>query len=755
MKHFVANCFGLVAPLFFAVLVSMLAPSARAADAQAAGAPATVDAGAVTVSRLVLRLRPEARPSDGEPLSVAALAALQSFLGQPLAGATATPAGNQSIELARPVSPAVARQLVNALRMRGDVVWAEVERGHGARSALLKSTVAAGAGAANVRHLIVTFADAQSVQASRRNEKLGIDRDAALSGVAAMPLHVERAVAGGAWLVTFPAAVDAATAEAAAERLQSAGTVRFAMPDYRVHTLQTPNDPYYVDGDQWNLQDAASTGLAGIDATHAWDITTGSPNMVIAVVDTGIVNHPDLAGRILSGYDFISDTPTSNDGDGRDADPTDPGDWTTRNECGRGEPATDSDWHGTMVTGVLAANTGNGIGVAGVDWNAKIVPVRALGRCGGDFSDILNAMTWAAGLPVPGAPANPHPAKVINLSVGGAGSCTSQMQATLDQILDAGVFIAVAAGNENGNADGDVPASCGGVSTVAATDYLGARASYSNYSTQMDIAAPGGDQDRNGDADAITTTWNSGTTVAASPNYAVVEGTSFSTPEVSGVAALMLAINPALTPAQIKALMAQSASPFRAGSDCATLNICGAGILNAFGAVQAARASLGAPAAVPVVEYYHAALNHYFMTASASDIAALDAGVFAGWQRTGYTFNAYLAATPGFGPVCRFYIPPGWGDSHFYSALQSDCQIIPSTWPYFELESSNVFYIGVPDINGACPANTVPVYRVWNQLPATNHRYTTSLAVRATMVAAGWVADGGYGSDHVNMCAPQ
>ncbi len=753
MKQFIANRFGRLTALLLAVL---LAPSVGAAGMQTTADPAAVnvDADGAAITRLVLRFRPEARPAEGQPLSSHALEALSSFLGVSLTRASVTAAGNQVIELARPVGVSEARQLANTLRMRGDIVWAEVERGQAALPAQLKSTTVAGAGPANVRRLIVTFGDTSSIQASRRNDRPGGERDAAISDAAATPLRVARATVGGAWLVEFPAAVDAATAEAAAARLVSTGAARFAMPDYRVHTMLRPNDPYYAQGDQWYLQDAASTGLAGIDATHAWDITTGSASMVIAVVDTGIVAHPDLVGRILPGYDFVGDSPTANDGDGRDADPTDPGDWTTARECGAGEKATDSDWHGTMVTGVLAADTSNGIGVAGVDWNARVVPARALGRCGGDFSDILDAMTWSAGLPVPGVPANPHPAKVINLSVGGEGVCTGQMQSILDQILDAGVFIAVSAGNDNKNADNYVPASCSGVSTVAATDYFGARASYSNFSQSMDIAAPGGDKDRNGTADTITTTWNSGSTVAVSPNYAIADGTSFSTPEVAGVAALMLAINPALTPAQIKSLMAQTASPFAVGSDCPSKG-CGPGILNAFGAVKAAQATVAGPTAVPVVEYYHQAFNHYFMSASPTDIAALDAGLFSGWQRTGYTFNAYLTPAPGFGPVCRFYIPPAWGDSHFYSALQSDCAIVPVTWPYFELESSAAFYVAVPDAAGTCPANTVPVYRVWNQLPATNHRYMTSLALRATMEASGWVADGGFGVNHVNMCAPQ
>ena len=722
----------------------------------AAGAPLTADSGNAQVSLLVLRLRPDARPAEGASLSSAKLSELQGYLGQPLVGASVTAAGNQVLELANPVSNATAKQLVNALRMRSDVVWAEVERGSGARPTATKSSVVSGAGTPSVRRLIVTFANAQLALASRRNAKPDVDQDAALSNAAGTELRVSRATLGGAWLVEFPVPVDVATAEAIAARLESAGIVRFAAPDYHVRLSMNPNDQFFVQGDQWNLQDAASTGFFGIDATHAWDITTGSPNMVIAVVDTGIVPHPDLAGRILPGYDFITDVVSANDGDGRDADATDPGDWRTANLCP--SPMNDADkssWHGTLVTGVIAANTNNGIGIAGIDWNARILPVRVLGRCGADFSDILDGMAWAAGLSVPGVPSNPRPAKVINLSLGGKGSCSGQIQALVDAVLDAGVFIAVAAGNENTNADADVPASCGGVSTVAATDQLGARASYSNFSTNMDISAPGGDRGRNGPNDSIVTTWNTGKTVAINPTYADTDGTSFSTPEVAGVAALMLAVNPGLLPAQIKALMAQSASPFAVGSDCVTQGICGAGILNAFGAVKAAQAALGQPLATPVVEFYNASKDHYFISAAVQEIHDLDTGVHAGWARTNYTFNAYPATVTGFNPVCRFYIPPAYGDSHFYSASPVECAQTQAKFPFFVNEAPNVFYIALPDIaTGACQVNTIPVYRVWDKRLDTNHRYTTSLIVRANMVAAGWVAEG-YGPDQVIMCAPK
>ena len=646
-------------------------------NAVAAGTPSIGAADGVLVTQLVLRLRPDVRPADGQALGSAALADLQRFLGRPLAAASVTPGGNQVITLTNAVDAATAKQLANALRMRGDIVWAEIQRGTGARPVTTKSSITAGAGPANIGRLIVTFADPQASAAARSNAKPTADYDVALSSAAGTPLHVKRATIAGAWLVELPGAVDAASAESIAAKLESAGIVRFATPDYRMRPAMTPNDPAYSAGDQWSLQDRATTGKFGIDATHAWDITTGSPSMVIAVVDSGIVPHTDLDHRLLPGYDFVTDVVNANDGNGRDTDPSDPGDWRTAGLCPAPmNDAEDSVWHGTMVAGVIAANANNGEGVAGIDWNARILPVRVIGRCGGYFSDILDGMAWAAGLSVPGAPANPYPAKVINLSVGGQGGCSSQIQALMDAILDTGTFIAVSAGNDNALADNYVPANCGGVSTVGATDEFGARASYSNYSPYMDISAPGGDSARNGVGDSIVTTWNLGKTVASQQAYATTNGTSFSSPEVAAVAALMLAVNPGLAPAQIKALMAQSASPFAAGSTCVTLGNCGAGIVNAFGAVKAAQAAIGPPT-VTVVEYYHQIFDHYFITASASDISLLDGGAFPGWARTGLSFNAYpTQSNATLSPVCRFFIPPEHGNSHFFSAVPADCAFL-------------------------------------------------------------------------------
>ncbi|MEO8345737.1 MAG: choice-of-anchor D domain-containing protein [Betaproteobacteria bacterium] len=163
-----------------------------------------------------------------------------------------------------------------------------------------------------------------------------------------------------------------------------------------------------------------------------------------------------------------------------------------------------------------------------------------------------------------------------------------------------------------------------------------------------------------------------------------------------------------------------------------------------------------APQQVEVVEYYDSARDHFFMTALAQEIQALDIGLFGGWKRTGNAFNAYFAATAGFSPVCRFYLPPGYGDSHFYSASPSECADTAVKFPFFVRESDNVFYVALPDaVTGVCPARTTAVFRVWNGRVDTNHRYTTSTAVVDQMRALGWTVEGyGPGPYYPIMCAP-
>ncbi len=339
----------------------------------------------------------------------------------------------------------------------------------------------------------------------------------------------------------------------------------------------------------------------GVNAFSAWDLTHGSASVVVAIVDTGITNHDDLTGRALPGYDFIADPLIANDGDGRDPDPSDPGDWITaadlanpffsQNECVIG----DSSWHGTSVAGIAVANTDNGQFVAGMDWSARLLPVRVLGKCIGNDSDILDGVTWAAGLPVPGVPANPNPAQVINLSLGGPDPCSPLYHAVFQQALAHGVTraIVVAAGNESVDVATTSPAGCFAEAiVVAATTRGGSLAGYSNFGAGVTVSAPGGG-DFDFPSDSILTLFNDGTTVPGNPTYGYTAGTSVAAPMVSGVVSLMLSVAPNLTSAQIRSLLQSSAKPFPAGSNCNTSR-CGAGIVDARAAVAAAQALAGA-----------------------------------------------------------------------------------------------------------------------------------------------------------------
>jgi len=249
--------------------------------------------------------------------------------------------------------------------------------------------------------------------------------------------------------------------------------------------------------------------------------------------------------------------------------------------------AVSSSWHGTRVAGIVAATGNNGLGLAGIDWHAQVLPIRVLGKCASSWIDVLEGITWAVGAPVPGIANNPTPANIVNLSLGAEAACTPELQSFFDGILDSGVFITAAVGNDDIDASGNVPSSCLGITAVGATSPSGLRSQYSNFGPRVDISAPGGASDRMGDTASIVSTSNSGTNGPTFPVYANGQGTSFSTPHVAAVASLMLAVNPALTPAQIKQLMIETATPFPDVSDCHP-GYCGAGIVNAYGAVRRA-----------------------------------------------------------------------------------------------------------------------------------------------------------------------
>ncbi|WP_435801145.1 S8 family peptidase [Streptomyces mirabilis] len=351
--------------------------------------------------------------------------------------------------------------------------------------------------------------------------------------------------------------------------------VAYAVPD-RLNTPQAdPNDTEYTK--QWDLYEAK----AGMNVPGAWSTSTGS-GVTVAVIDTGYVAHSDVAANIVAGYDFISDTAVSVDGDGRDSNPADPGDYYAANECGSGIPASDSSWHGTHVAGTIAAVTGNNKGIAGIAYGAKISPLRVLGKCGGYDSDIIDAITWASGGTVSGVPANANVAKVINMSLGGSGACTSATQSAITAAVNRGTTVVVAAGNDNDNASGYSPASCNNVITVAATGRSGSRASYSNYGSIVDISAPGGDMST-ATANGIYSTLNSGTKTPSSESYAYYQGTSMATPHIVGLVALMKSANSSLTPAQIETALKNNARALP--GTCS--GGCGAGLADATKTVQA------------------------------------------------------------------------------------------------------------------------------------------------------------------------
>lgn len=410
------------------------------------------------------------------------------------------------------------------------------------------------------------------------------NRISALDTAAGVELDYLRTMADNTYILQVPDRQSEAEMEEIAAKIASMPDVEYAEPDYILFPTLIPNDTYY--SSEWHLFETY-----GINVPAAWDITTGSSSIRIAVIDTGITDHTDLVGRWVGGYDFISDSAIANDGDGRDSNPHDPGDWITSAEASSGYfvgcSIDTSSWHGTHVAGTIGAISNNGKGVTGINWNSPIVPVRVLGKCGGYMSDISDGMRWAAGLSVSGVPANPNPARVLNLSLGGSGACGTTLQNAITAINAAGAVVVVAAGNSAANLDTNSyqPANCSGVITVAATDRGGDRAYYSNYGSTVEISAPGGE----GGANGVLSTLNTGTTSPASDTYVYYAGTSMATPHVAGVVSLMLSVNPSLTYTDVLQILQSTARTFPAGSGCTTAT-CGSGIVNAAAAVNAAQA---------------------------------------------------------------------------------------------------------------------------------------------------------------------
>ncbi|PZO09688.1 MAG: protease [Lysobacteraceae bacterium] len=400
----------------------------------------------------------------------------------------------------------------------------------------------------------------QMVQASRlqRGERAAPGKSLGASHVRRMSL--------GADVVATTHKLSAAEAETMMRQIAANPNVEYVQIDRVMTHMLTPNDTRYAE--QWGYTDAD----AGIRANTAWDVANGS-GIIVAVLDTGYVAHSDLAANIVAGYDFITNATTAGDGGGRDSDASDPGDFSGGNP---------SSWHGTHVAGTIAAVTNNAKGVAGTAWGAKVMPVRVLGRGGGSTSDIADAIIWSSGGAVSGVPtlSAANAADVINMSLGGGGSCDATTQAAINSAVSRGTTVVVAAGNSNANASGFTPASCNNVVNVASVTSASARSSFSNFGTLIDVSAPGS---------GILSTLNAGTAGPGAESYASYNGTSMASPHVAGAVALVqsrrLALGLAMyTPAQVEAQLKSTA--YALAGACS--GGCGAGIINARALVDAA-----------------------------------------------------------------------------------------------------------------------------------------------------------------------
>ena len=438
----------------------------------------------------------------------------------------------------------------------------------------------------------------QHALALRHFDKVATDAGVAVARVGS---------AGSALRVDLPLGSDAANTERMARRLRLHPDVAAVVPNERLRRAAVlPTDPQFAQ--QWHLQ-PPSAYAGSINATTGWMRTTGANVPVtVAVVDTGVrFDHPDLSGKLLAGYDFVSEVDYANDGNGRDADATDPGDWVTAGEASQptfqGCDPEDSSWHGTAIAGVIAAGANNALGGVGVHWGARVVPVRVAGKCGAVLSDLLDGVRWAAGLPVAGVPVNPNPAKIINLSYGGDGPCNSAYQAAIDDATAAGALVVVATGNAG--APVTRPADCRGVLAVTAVRGDGAKASYGSYGPAVGLAAPGGSGSGGAD-DGIYTTLNTGRRSPTTSSYGPMVGTSFSAPLAAGVAALVLSIQPGLSGAAVSSLLVGhvrphtrqanlvtcSAQAISQGACNCTTQTCGSGLLDVDLALAAAQGSI-------------------------------------------------------------------------------------------------------------------------------------------------------------------
>lgn len=390
--------------------------------------------------------------------------------------------------------------------------------------------------------------------------------------------YVDHQALPGVTIYRFTEPMPASNLALAVGTLNLATSVAWAEPDLIMqHHAEPPlpNDPDFAD--QWHLWKDGTSKDFSIEAPIGWQYTTGRSDVVVAVLDTGWTKHPDLDNRHINGYDFVSDPEIGNDGDGRDGDASDPGDWISASDqygyfgdCDR----SDSSWHGTHVAGIIAAERGNSRGVAGVAPDVRVMGVRVLGKCGGLTSDIAAAIRWSSGEAVGGVPDNRTPAKVINMSLGSSGSCGNTFREAIRVAQTRGTIVVAAAGNEGSPISGASPANCPGVISVVATNPSGTRTSWSNYGTgslAAGIAAPG---------ESILSTINTGRQGPSSPGYDRMSGTSMAAPVAAAAVALL--ISAGVTADGVPAALARltKSFPSRGSGEVCNATSCGPGIIN-------------------------------------------------------------------------------------------------------------------------------------------------------------------------------
>jgi serine protease len=461
---------------------------------------------------------------------------------------------------------------------------------------------------------------AAELQAREMMQGLGERAVATRSGQTVRLQHL-KTIRGSVQVASTGVALTRADMQSLIAELAKNPSVEYAEIDERMRSHLTPNDTFFAS--QWNMQSAAGAA-GGANFQQAWDRTIGASTpvngagVVVAVLDSGYRPHADLVANIVQGYDFVSaDNPpantifkTANDGDGRDNDPLDPGDWNTISaDC----TVEDSSWHGTHVAGIVAAVGNNGTGVIGGAYGAKVLPVRVLGVCGGFSSDIQEGMYWAAGLRQVNGSVNPHVAKVINMSLGSVNACSTSYQDAINDVTAAGTTVVVSAGNDDG---GPVtsPANCNGVIAVTSHTITGVKSGFANIGTPVALSAPGS---------SVFSTDNTGRTSPQADAILRKSGTSMAAPHVAAAAALLLQVQPSLTPAQVANFLKNNTRAFVAGSGCTTTT-CGTGMLDAFQAVRALQVSLGntsntAPAMTSGTSYSGTAGAELQFTVTASD----------------------------------------------------------------------------------------------------------------------------------------